>query len=150
MHRTARLSALVALLALAFSPGFGCAFGEIHLDDPFNRGYSLQEAQRRYTSLVRWSEFKKAAEFVEEEHRDAFLEDAPSFRELRFTDYETGQVDIDDETGESIVEVTYYAYTPTSPLEVTIIETQHWKRETVGNDWEVTSSFAGIDALVKR
>lgn len=156
MHRTSSWShgshwLLGALLfSLAVAPGLGCAFGEIHLDDPFNRGYTLREAQRKYTEYVRWSEFKKAAGFVQEEWRDAFLKDAPSMKELRFTDYEIGQVDIDDETGESKVEVTYYAYQPSSPLEITIVETQHWRRDSIANDWAVRPVFAGLDKLALR
>ena len=150
MTRTHRWMTTVALLTLATLPGLGCAFGEINIMDPFNRGYSLREAQHKYTEYVRWSEFKKAANFVEDDLRDAFLRDAPTLKELRFTDYEVGQVEIDDETGESTVEVTYYAYQPASPLEITIVETQHWRRDTIANDWMVKPVFEGLDHLALR
>jgi hypothetical protein len=147
---TARWTIAAALVALVTLPGLGCAFGEINLKDPFNRGYSLREAQRKYTEYVRWSEFKKAADFVDHEMRDSFLREAPTVKELRFTDYEIGMVDIDDETGESTVEVTYYAYQPASPLEITIVETQHWRRDTIGNDWMVKPIFEGLEDLALR
>ncbi|MGH0037716.1 MAG: hypothetical protein ACQGVK_22015 [Myxococcota bacterium] len=150
MNRSHRIWMAVALLTLATLPGLGCAFGEINLKDPFNRGYSLREAQRKYTEYVRWSEFKKAAGFVQDDLVEAFLRDAPSLKELRFTDYEIGQVEIDDETGESTVEVTYYAYQPASPLEITIVETQHWQRDSIANDWMVKPVFEGLDHLALR
>jgi hypothetical protein len=147
MRRTTHWVLALSLLALASLPSLGCAFGEINITDPFNRSYTLREAQRKYTEYVRWSEFKKASQFVHEDLVDAFLRDAPTVRELRFTDYEIGQVEIDDETGESTVEVTYFAYQPASPLEITIVETQHWKRDTIANDWQVKPVFDGLEDL---
>ncbi|MEE8581559.1 MAG: hypothetical protein V3T33_08215 [Myxococcota bacterium] len=125
----------------------GCAFGEIHWSDPLNRNYTLQKSQQRYTELVRWSEFQKASAFVDPKLRDPYLQQAPSLRELRFTDYESGSVVIDDETGTSTVEVTYLAYSPWSPIETEIIETQEWYRSNISNNWRVRSSFDGLDKL---
>ena len=56
VRRLARALLLFALLA-----GLGCAFGEIRPEDPFQRKYSLEGAQKRYTDLVRWSKFDEAA-----------------------------------------------------------------------------------------
>jgi len=149
MNRSSLAAVSVALLALAISTGLGCAFGEFRPSDPFDRGYSLEEAQRKYTSLVRWGEFKKASAFVQEDVRDVFLRDAPSPKQLRFTDYEVGQVEIDDDTGTSTVEVTYFAYQPASPLEISVVETQHWERDGIGNNWRVRPSFSGLEDIAQ-
>lgn len=143
-------SAAVLTLATGIVALMGCAFGEVHWSDPLKRQYSLERAQDRYTELVRWSEFKKASAFLDPELRDAWLADMPSLRKLRFTDYETGAVDIDDETGEATVLVTYFAYAPSSPIETEIVETQKWYRASVSNDWRVRPSFEGLDRLAMR
>ena len=140
-------TALAATL-VATGLSLGCAFGEIRLNDPLDRAISLEEAQNRYTVLVRWSDFERAAGFVDPEQRKEFLRNFPSFREVRFTDFESETADI-GEDGTATVEVTYFAYTPTSPLEVTITETQYWYRDSkLGNDWRVRPTFRGLDALV--
>jgi len=126
----------------------GCAFGEIRIDDPMQRELTLEEAQERYTLFVRWSEFEKASAFVDPEQRKAFLAGLPSFRDVRFTDYESQALRYGEEGG-TTVSVTYFAYTPTSPIEVTITESQEWYRDsTIGNTWRVRSTFTGLDALV--
>ena len=49
------------------------------------------------------------------------------------------------------VEVKYYAYSPASPIETAVHETQQWYREAgVGNNWHVRSSFRGLDAILAQ
>lgn len=136
--------ALVVTLAFGLLSQVGCSFGEIYLDDPFLREVALQDQQKHYTSLIRWSAFHKAARYVQPERRDEFMQVAPPLKEFRFTDYESQPVEV-DASGECTVEVTYYGYRTDSPFEVEVQETQHWKRNGITNEWQVFPIFRGLD-----
>ena len=139
--------AVLAFLALsgAIVSSAGCYFGEVYLDDPFGREYALSEVQLRYTSLVRWSAFGKAARYVDPEAREEFIALAPPLKKFRFTDYDSEPVEIDEEHDEATVHVTYMGYSTASPFEVEVRETQHWKRSGMGNNWQVTPEFEGLE-----
>jgi len=139
---------LAATLSLALLPA--CSFGEWHLDDPFARGASLDERQKRYTDLVRWSAFDQAAAFVDPEVRDEFLSHAPSFRKLRFTDYESKRGALDEEKRNATVDVVYFAYATNSPIEFQIDETQQWHRDGDLNMWFVRPTFKGVEWLESK
>ena len=142
---------LVLILALAFgaASSTACSFGEIYLTDPFLREVSLEDQQQHYSSLIRWSAFAKAAVYVEPEQREEFMRVAPPLKDFRFTDYESGPVQLDDK-GECTVEVVYYGYRTDWPLEVEVHETQHWKRNGFTNEWRVSSVFQGLDKAIGR
>ena len=135
--------ALILILALGALSSLGCSFGEIYIHDPLLREAALNKQQKRYTALIRWSAFHKAAKYVQRERRDEFLKVAPPLKEFRFTDYESQPIEI-DESGECTVEVTYYGYRVDSPFEVEVTETQHWKRNDMSNDWHVFPFFKGL------
>ena len=130
----------LALMA-AFVLSLGCANGEFRPKDPFDRGLSFNESQHRYTVLVRWSEVQKAKAFVAEDARDKFLADMKALKDARFTDYESEEVELDDEKQKATVHVTYTFYLPSTPYELQIAETQEWTREGMGNAWRVRSQF---------
>lgn len=137
-------------IALAGFTSAGCNFGEIYVTDPLLRQVALEEIQKRYSNLVRWSAFAKAARYVEPEYREAFMEETfPSMKDFRFSDYESRPVEIDEETGEATIKVTYLGYSTISPFEVEIVETQHWKRNGITNDWLVTPEFEGLETAKK-
>jgi len=142
----------VGLLAGLLLSTFGCAFGEIRPGDPFDRKWTLEQAQHRYTTLLRWSQFEKAKKFVAMEDRDEFMDLAESLEDVRFTDYESGEVELDDdgELANATIKVTYTVYTPTIPFEFEIEETQVWSRDGLSNNWHVDSSFEGISAFASR
>ena len=142
-----RNSCAVVVLALALGglTSSGCSFGEIYLTDPLLRQAALEEVQQRFSSLVRWSAFYKAAKYVTPEAREDFLAQLPSMKTFRFSDYESQPVELDDK-GEATVKVTYYGYSTVSPFEVEIYETQRWKRAGITNDWRVTPEFEGLEA----
>lgn len=142
-----RVLALSAIAAVLLSSS-GCAFGEFRPTDPFDRQWTLDQAQHRYTVLVRFSEFHKAGKFVAEEHRDAFIARMRKLEEARFTDYESESVEMDDERHTATVRVTYTVYTPSVPYEVEVAEVQEWSRGGIGNDWRVVSTFEGLQELV--
>ncbi len=140
-----RISLLwILALVIGAVSSVGCSFGEIYLNDPLLREAALAEQQKHYSALIRWSAFHKAVHYVQDEERDAFMEAAPPLKEFRFSDYESEPVSI-DAAGECTVEVVYYGYRTTSPFEVEVRETQHWKRNGITNVWQVSSVFAGLD-----
>lgn len=146
--RRIRLAFAAALLTATMG---ACAFGEIRLNDPLQREISLEDAQHRYTVLVRWSDFEKASKFVDPEQRAAYLTNFPDFREIRFTEYQSKPLTVEPDLASATVEVTYYAYTTASPIEAAITETQQWYRDPgVGNHWFVRSTFSGLDAALGR
>ncbi len=140
-----RISLLwILALVIGAVSSVGCSFGEIYLTDPLLREVALAEQQKHYSALMRWSAFHKAVQYVQDEHRDAFMENAPPLKEFRFSDYESEPVSIDD-SGECTVEVVYYGYRTNSPYEVEVRETQHWRRTGITNKWRVRSVFEGLD-----
>ncbi|MFP6624220.1 MAG: hypothetical protein VCC20_12140 [Myxococcota bacterium] len=139
-----QLPVWILALAIGALSSAGCSFGEVYLTDPLLREVALTEQQKHYSALIRWSAFNKAARYVQEEHREAFLKTAPPLKQFRFTDYESEPISI-DENGECIVEVLYYGYRTHSPFEVEVRETQHWKRSGITNAWQVSSVFTGLD-----
>lgn len=139
--RWTRSLAALALATLALAPLAGCAFGEFRPDDPFRRQLSLEDAQRAYTNYVRWNQFGDAARFVDPELRDAYLDQAPSFRDFRFTDWEATPVILDEEKRTSTIRITYQGYRTTTLVEVPVEETQEWYRDGVLNEWFVRPTF---------
>ncbi len=134
---------MIVLAALGLA--LGCANGEFRFKDPFDRNLSFGESQHRYTVLVRWTEFQKAKAFVVEEDRDKFLADMKSLKDARFTDYESEEVEVDEEDmNKATVHVTYTLYLPSSPYETQIEEVQTWTRKGMGNTWLVRSSFEAL------
>jgi len=95
--------------------------------------------------MIRWGQWNKATAFVAGDAVESFRARLSQLEELRFTDYQLGHVEL-DEDGTSTVEVTYTAYRASSPYEIEIHETQHWSRgDGVGNDWRVRSEFRGLE-----
>ena len=128
----------------------GCAFGEFRPGDPFDRQYTLDEAQHRYTTLVRFSDFDRARAFVAKDDRDAFMERMKALEDARFTDYDSGPAELDDKKATATVKVTYTIYTPSTPFEFEVAETQVWSRDGVGNNWSVRSTFEGLQNLARN
>lgn len=143
----ARALALIGLAALVLA-STGCAFGEFRPTDPFDRQLSLDQAQHRYTVLVRFSDFTRARAFVAEDHREAFAQRMKALDEARFTDYESESVELDAEKEKATVRVTYTIYTPALPYEVEVAEIQEWSRDGIGNNWRVVSTFEGLQQIV--
>jgi hypothetical protein len=148
MQRTIRRTAplVVAFTMLGLMSGtLGCAFGEIYWTDPMKREYTLGEAQKRYTNLVRFGSFVQASQYVDPELAQAFLDNFPSQGDLVFTDSEAERIDFEaDGKRDAVVRVTYSAYYTHSPVLFEIVETQSWYREGSLNTWLVRPEFAGL------
>lgn len=142
-----RALALLMLATLALFAG-GCAFGEFRPGDPLDRQLTLDQAQHRYTTLVRFSEFQKARKFVAEENREAFIAQMKTLKDAHFTDFDSETVELDDEKQNATVRVTYTMYTAATPYEVEVEEVQEWSRSGLQNKWRVVSTFEGLQKLV--
>jgi hypothetical protein len=143
------IASLSALLVVAGS--LGCAFGEWRPHDPMQREYSLEEMQKRYTDLVRFSNFDMASKFLPVQERRAFIASMPNEDELRFLDYETEPIILNERMTESTIEVSYTAYSPWNLTQLELYETQVWTRpEGIGNGWQVQSTFVGLERFVKK
>jgi hypothetical protein len=135
------LAALTWLLTASLA-GLGCASSFV---DPSGRLTSLEEAQRRYTNLVRWGEIKRASAYVEPELREEFIAHAPIFEQIRITDVNSQEVNLDPSKDTAAIDVTYHAYSLTRFQEKRILETQEWTRhDGVKNNWLVRPQIAEI------
>jgi hypothetical protein len=150
MNHVTRSLGLCLALAVLFST-LGCAFGEIYWDDPLKREYSLGESQKRYTELVRFGKFADASAFVDPVMTEEFVQSFPSHKNFAFTDYESGQIEFDDEgTRENAtVRVEYSGYHSDSLVLMDFVENQHWYRDSVMNDWLVRSSFKDFERVTE-
>ena len=141
------LTPLLVIAGLVATTMLGCAFGEIRPDDPFDRELTLDRAQHRYTTLVRFSHFEKAKKFIRTEQQDEFMDRMRALEEARFTDFVDDGVELSEDHRSASVKVTYTIYTPSMPFEFEVVEYQEWSREGAGNDWRVWSRFEGLSKL---
>ncbi len=107
---------------------------------------SLHDAQKRYTQLIRWGEVELASSFVNEEQREDFLALSPVLQGVRFTDYEIGSIQYDEEA--AVVWVEYQAYPETTMLSTPIKERQVWRRSRTLGSWEVEPDIASFLAAL--
>ena len=126
-----RSAALIVVSSLVAFGAVGCAT----LTD---QGAMFKESQRRYTNLMRFTDFDKARAFVAVDAKDEFRRTTQSLHGIRFTDYEIEEIETNGKVG--TVTVQYSGYRPSSPILVTLSEEQHWELE--GNTWIVRPQLA--------
>lgn len=95
----------------------------------------FQDTQRRYTQLMRFTDFEKAGRYVVPEDRSYFRERTGALGDLRFSDYEISDVQATGNSGTARVE--YIGYRASSPIIVTYVEEQEW--QFVSGAWQVRS-----------
>jgi hypothetical protein len=122
------------LACLALLAAIGCATTR-------TRTVDFEDAHKRYTRLIRWSDFDKAKEFVAPEEQEAFREKTRALGNVRFMDYDILSVDLDPDAKEATVVVSYSAYRRSAPAAVAIEEQQEWRRDEEEHAWRVRSSF---------
>lgn len=118
--------------------GLGC-LACVSPSDPMARAYALKEAQKRYTEAIRWGDLERAAHYVDPELREDFLAQSRAFESIRFTDFEIGAVDLEDEDKlRAEVDVTYSGYVLPFYIERRVNDHQVWVREEgMANRWLV-------------
>jgi hypothetical protein len=143
MRAAARWVAMVAL---------GCA-ACVSPSDPWERGEALKQTQKRYTEALRWGDLEKAARYVDPEMRGDFLAQADAFESVRITDYDIGEVDLDQDTlAQAEVDVTYRGYALPRLVEKRVKDHQVWYRDKEsGNEWRVRPQLAAmLDSIGAR
>jgi hypothetical protein len=140
MLRRALALSVCALLASA------CFFSHGRFD-PFDHGDDFQNARMRFTQLVRWGEFERAASLVVPDAREEFLESAATLGQVRFTDYEILDEQIEDGFESATVQVVYRAYRLDTMIERSVLIVQEWSREDDG--WQVRPRFAEVSAALR-
>ena len=114
--------------------------------DPFERAEALKVAQRKYAEGLRWGNLEKSAKYVDPKMRDEFLALAGVFETVRITDYDIGEVELDEKTlAQAEVDVTYRGYVLPQFLERKVNEHQVWYRdEESGSEWRVRPQLAAM------
>lgn len=138
MNPTRGLAASLLCLALA-----AC----VSPTDPFGREDALEEAQKKYTELIRWGDVQRAGAYVEPELRDDFLALADAMQDLRITDFEIGEIDFDHDSAS--VTVTYRGYLLNEFVERQAHEVQQWRRDGLKNDWRVRPELHDVVAAIE-
>ncbi|MDJ0868073.1 MAG: hypothetical protein QNK03_18350 [Myxococcota bacterium] len=101
-------------------------------------GSVFEDTQRRYTQLIRWSEFERAAQMVDPEAKADFTARARELGALHFMDYEVQSVEFDEEGKNATVMVTYDAYQRASANVVSFRERQQWRQDPETKQWVVS------------
>lgn len=122
----------------------GCAT----VSDPLGHRDALEDAQKRYTDMIRWREAERAVQFVEPSMREQFLAHAGLLETLEISDYQLGEIVYDEEDQTARVEVTYRGYSLSHLIERKVHVTQEWHRGE-GNDWLVRPELETIVAKLR-
>jgi hypothetical protein len=136
MHRAARWLVVFALgLSACVSPS-----------DPWERAEALKQAQRKYSEALRWGNLEKAAKYVDPEMRNDFLALSNVFDTVRISDYDIGEVEMNEETlAQAEVDVTYHGYVLPAYIEKRVKDHQIWYRDDEsGNQWRVRPELAAM------
>ncbi len=136
---------LCVVMALALWATAGCAFDPT---DPLGHRDGLHWAQKRYSQALRWGEIERASKHVDPEQREEFLEVVRQLADVHFTDYEIGEVEMENANQDATVRVVYSGYLNTVGIEKQFEETQHWHRES-GTTWLLHTEIAQLREAVK-
>ncbi|MCH8891750.1 MAG: hypothetical protein IH827_11845 [Myxococcales bacterium] len=130
------------LLGFALLATLGCAIASFDLT---GKERALEDAQRRYTELVRWGEIEGASAYVDPAVATDYLNIAERFRDIRFSDFETGPLQFGEGSDTATVDVVYHAYSIRTLVEKRIREHQEWYREaSAANAWRVRPNLDAI------
>ena len=113
----------------------------------FDRANDFEDAQQRFSQLVRWGQISKASEWVAPEQRAEFLTLAPEFTDVRFTDYEILDVKLADDARSATAEVRYLGYLVPSYLERSVDLRQEWRCDDSAG-WQVRLETARIRSVL--
>jgi hypothetical protein len=134
--------AIGSMLSITLIAMFGCALNPF---DVSGKERALEDAQRKYTELVRWGEIDHASAYVDPKIADDFMSTAELLKDVRFTDFESGELKFGEGSETAIVNVVYHAYSKKTLIEETFRERQEWYREAnADNQWRVRPNLAAI------
>jgi hypothetical protein len=114
----------------------------------YDKRVAFEESQKRFTQYVRWGKIAKASEYVVPEIREEFLALTPELTDLRLTDWEVLDMDVDDDLAHATVDVRYTGYRLSQLVERSVDVTQEWTRNPESGQWQVTLEVAKIRAAL--
>jgi hypothetical protein len=114
------------------------------ITDPLDRRGQFEDTQTKFTQYIRWGKFEEAARFVAPEMREEFMTCAPEFSDLRFSDYEINEVEIQEGLRSASVDVRYTAYRLSLPVERSVNLTEEWTRDETTGVWTVKLDIAKL------
>ena len=109
------------------------AFGALGCAPAVDQALMFKETQRRYTQLIRFTDYERAGRFVAPDVRSEFRDQTRALGDLHFTDYELR--DVQNSGSTAIAEVAYVGYRSSDPVVVTYVEHQEWEND--GGTWLV-------------
>jgi len=134
--------AIGSMLSFTLIAMLGCASNPF---DNSGKERALEDAQRKYTELVRWGEIDHASTYVDPKVADDFMRTAELLKDVRFTDFESGELQFGEGSETATVNVVYHAYSKKTLIEETFRERQEWYREAdADNQWRVRPNLAAI------
>jgi hypothetical protein len=136
---------LLLLSALCAIAATGCM---TVIEDPLGHREALEDAQKRYTDLIRWRDAEKAAVYVDPELRKAFLDQAEELETLEISDYELGDLVYGDNDQTAKIEVTYRGYSLSHLIERKVRVTQEWHLDD-DNAWLVRPDLDDVVAKLR-
>ncbi|HEX2484632.1 MAG TPA: hypothetical protein VHQ66_05005 [Myxococcota bacterium] len=130
---------LVAALVLATSTALpGCSMINYGQFDPLASGRAFDDTQVRFNRLVRWGQWKKAAEMVAVDQREEFLTVGQALTDVRFTDWDVVTMEMGDGLEKATVEVRIEGYRDSTLTHHAAVMVQEWERlEGVTSPWVV-------------
>lgn len=137
-------SALLLLATVVVLGASGC----MSVVDPLGHRDALEDAQKRYTDLIRWRDAERAAVFVDPELRKDFLEQAKALETLEISDYELGDLEFGQGDETAKIDVTYRGYSLSHLIERKVRVTQEWHRDE-GNHWLVRPDLQDVVAELR-
>jgi hypothetical protein len=135
---------LAALLLAAATLTTGCLFSHGQFD-LLGSGTAFDESQERFSRLVRWGYWEKAAEMVAPEDREHFLEAMSSLGDIKFTDWEVVVMDVAKGFHTADVDVRLEGYRESTLIHYEGVMTQHWElKDAVRGSWMVRPDVDGL------
>lgn len=129
MARFGPTLAVVVSVLLGSSTLLACA----HIAE--DQALMFEVSQRRYTQLIRFTDYERAGRYVAPDDRVGFRARTEALGDLRFTDYEVREVENLGNT--ATAQVAYIGYRASDPIVVTYVEDQEWEND--GGAWVVRS-----------
>jgi hypothetical protein len=130
--------AFIAVLALG-----GC----LAFEDPLNIDGVFLQQQQAFSADLRWEQWDSAAEHVEPALRPDFFALTEQLREVRLTDYEVRDVQIESLKTTATAVVVYRGFELSMPVERSVVVTQHWRWDEEARTWYVTPDIAAREKL---
>lgn len=94
----------------------------------------LKDTVIAYNDLLRWNEFNKAKNFMDDSVRQEFEARAQAAKNVEIADYRILNADLEAQSGEQIVEVEFDYYVSPTYLVRTLLDKQKWSYVYVEKD----------------